>query len=64
VAFLIQAVGSFVSGAILLEPLMVKGNIIITMTNFANNVFQVRAGIVGEMITALGIVMLGSLRAQ
>jgi hypothetical protein len=61
VAFLIQAVGSFVSGAILLEPLMVEDNIIITMTNFANNVFQVRAGIVGEMITALGIVMLGSL---
>jgi len=61
VAFLIQAIGSFVSGAILLEPLMVPGNIIDTMINMSNNAFQVRVSIVGEMITAFGIVMLGSL---
>jgi len=61
VAFLIQAIGSFVSGAILLEPLMVQGNIIDTMINMSNNAFQVRVSIVGEMITAFGVVMLGSL---
>ena len=60
VAFLIQGIGSFISGAILLEPLIVQDNIIETMTNIAGNLFQVRANIVGEMITGFGIIMLGS----
>jgi len=60
-AFLLQAVGSLVSGLFLLEPLIVPGNIIAIMTNFSSNALQVRANIVGEMITAFGIVMLGSL---
>jgi len=61
VAFLIQAVASAVSGLLLLEPLIVPGNIVDSMTNIANNALQMRASIVVEMITAMGIVMLGSL---
>jgi hypothetical protein len=58
-AFLLQAVSSLVSGAILLKPLIVEGNIINTMTNISNNVLQLRANILGEMITAFGIIFLG-----
>jgi hypothetical protein len=60
-AFLLQAVASLVSGLILLQPLIVSGNITESMTNIANNALQMRASIVVEMITAIGIVMLGSL---
>ena len=61
-AFLLQAVASLVSG--LISPassLIVSDNIIETMTNIANNALQMRASIVLDMITAIGIVMLGSL---
>jgi hypothetical protein len=37
-AFLLQAVASAVAGLILLEPLIVPGNIAESMTNIANNV--------------------------
>ena len=60
--FLLQAVASLVSG--LISPassLIVSDNIIETMTNIANNALQMRASIVLDMITAIGIVMLGSL---
>ena len=60
-AFLLQAIGSLVSGAFLLEPLIVTGNIIDSMTNISNNVMQMRASVVVETITAIGIVMLGVL---
>ena len=60
-AFLLQAVASLVSGLILLQPLIVSGNIINSMTNISNNALQMRASIVGEMITAIGIVILGVL---
>ncbi|GAF85743.1 unnamed protein product, partial [marine sediment metagenome] len=60
-AFLLQAVASLVSGLILLQPLIVPGNIIDSMTNIANNALQMRASIVVEMITAIGIVILGVL---
>ncbi len=60
-AFLLQAVASLVSGLFLLEPLIVTGDISASMTNIAKNGLQMRASIVGEMITAIGIVMLGSL---
>jgi hypothetical protein len=61
IAFLLQAVASAVSGLVLLQPLIVSGNIVDSMTNIANNALQMRASIVVEMITAIGIVMLGSL---
>jgi hypothetical protein len=60
-AFLLQAVASLVSGLILLQPLIVPGNITESMTNIANNALQMRASIVVEMITAIGIVMIGVL---
>ena len=59
-AFLLQAVASLV-GYSLLDPLIVSGDIIASMTKISNNALQMRASIVGEMITAIGIVMLGSL---
>ena len=59
-AFLLQAVASTV-WTILLEPLIVSGNITESMTNIANNALQMRASIVVTMITAIGIVMLGAL---
>ncbi|MBI9046056.1 MAG: DUF4386 domain-containing protein [Anaerolineaceae bacterium] len=59
-AFLIQAIASGV-GFILLDPLIVPGNIVDSMVNIANNIFQLRASIVFQMITAMGIVMLGTL---
>lgn len=60
-AFLLQAVASAVSGLFLLQPLIVSGNIVETMTNISSNVFQMRLGILVEMITAIGIAMLGVL---
>ena len=60
-AFLLQAVASLVSGLFLLQPLIVPGNIIDSMTNISNNAMQIRASIVVEMITAIGIVILGVL---
>lgn len=60
-AFLLQAVASAVSGLVLLGPLLVPGNIIASMTNLASNVLQVRAGIMVEMITVIGLVTLSAL---
>jgi hypothetical protein len=60
-AFLLQAIASLVSGAVLLQPLIVPGNITDSMTNISNHALQMRASIVVEMITAIGIVMLGAL---
>ena len=60
-AFLLQAIASLVSGLILLQPLIISGNIINSMTNISNNALQMRASIVVEMITAIGIVILGVL---
>ncbi len=60
-AFLLQAVASAVVGLVLLEPLKVPGDIVATMTNFSNHVMQVRAGIVGEMITVTALVILSVL---
>lgn len=59
-AFLLQAVASAVS-LFLLQELIVSGNIIDTMTNISNNALQMRASIVFQTITAIGIVMLGAL---
>ncbi len=59
-AFLLQAIASLVA-TFLLTPLIVPGNITTSMTNIENNVLQMRASILGEMIAIIGIVMLGSL---
>lgn len=63
-AFLLQAVASALSG--LLAPvnmlaLSVPGNIADMMTTIANNAWRMQASLLAEMITAVGIIMLGSL---
>jgi len=59
-AFLLQAVTSLISGLILKQTLIVPGNISETMLKIANNTWLMRANILGEMITALGIIFLGA----
>lgn len=60
VAFLLQAITSLVSGAILLKPLLVPGNITESMTKIADNPLLLRASIFGDFITAMGIIFLGT----
>jgi hypothetical protein len=64
-AFLVQAIGSAVSG-LLLAPVDLLANsapddITATMAEIAANEWQLRASILGEMVTAGGIVALGVL---
>jgi hypothetical protein len=59
IAFLLQAVTSLGSGLILKLALTVPGNISETMINIAHNAWLMRANILGEMTTALGIIFLG-----
>lgn len=61
VAFLLQAITSLVSGLILKLALIVPGNISESMINIANKPWLMRANILGEMITALGIIFLGAI---
>jgi hypothetical protein len=60
-AFLLQAITSLTSGMILKLALVVPGNISESMINIANNAWLMRANILGEMITALGIIFLGAI---
>ena len=60
-AFLLQAVTALISGLILKLALTVPGNISETMINIANNAWLMRVNILGEIITALGIIFLGAI---
>jgi len=60
VAFLLQAITSLISGLILKAALIVPGNVTQSMTNIANHTWLMRANILGEMITAVGIIFLGA----
>jgi hypothetical protein len=60
-AFLLQAITSLTSGMILKLALVVPGNISESMIKIANNAWLMRANILGEMITALGIIFLGAI---
>jgi hypothetical protein len=60
VAFLLQAVTSLISGLILKQALTVPGNISETMIKIANNAWLMRATILGEITTAVGIIFLGA----
>jgi hypothetical protein len=60
IAFLLQVVTSLTSGMIMKAALVVPGNISETMINIANNPFLMRVNILGEMITAAGIIFLGA----
>jgi hypothetical protein len=59
-AFLLQAVTSLISGLILKQALTVPGNISETMIKIANNAWLMRATILGEITTAVGIIFLGA----
>lgn len=59
VAFLLQAVTSLISGAFLLNSLLVPDDITETMTNVADHASLLRASIFGDVITAMGIIFLG-----
>ena len=61
VAFLLQAITSLTSGLILKLALIVPGNTSASMINIANNAWLMRANILGEMFTALGIIFLGAI---
>jgi hypothetical protein len=58
-AFLLQAVTSLVSGLILSQVMIVPGNIVDSMTNIANDSLLMRASMLGDLITAAGIIFLG-----
>jgi hypothetical protein len=60
-AFLLQAVTSLISGLIMKLALTVPGNIIESMINIANNAWLMRVNILGEIITAAGIIFLGAI---
>jgi hypothetical protein len=61
IAFLLQAVTSLASGMILKLGLIVPGNIAQSMVNVANNPWLLRTNILGELITAGGIIFLGAM---
>jgi hypothetical protein len=60
-AFLLQAFASLIAGLMLPGTLNVSDNIVDTMTDLSNNVLRVRAGIVVEMLTVIGLVSLSAL---
>lgn len=61
VAFLLQFVTSFTSGVFLQLAWLVEGNISETMVNIANAPWLLRANILLDMLTALGIIFLGAM---
>ena len=60
-AFLLQAVASFVAGSMLPGVLSISDNIVVTMTDLANNALRVRVGILVELITVIALIILSSL---
>ncbi len=61
VAFLLQFVTSFSSGAFLRQVWFVPGNIDESMIKLANTAWLMRVNILVDMLTALGIIFLGSM---
>ena len=61
VAFFLQAFTSLTSGAFLFNPLVDKANISKTMLNIGNNPGFVYASIIGDILTALGIILLATI---
>jgi len=60
-AFLLQAITSLTSGALLLNPLVDADNVRNTMLRVGKHAGLVHASIVGDIITALGIIWLGTM---
>lgn len=61
VAFLLQFVTSLSSGTILRQALIVPGNISETMIKIARNPWLMRANMFVDMLSALGIIFLGTM---
>lgn len=61
VAFLLQFVTSFSSGVFLQPAWLVPGDISATMIKIANSAWLMRANILLDMLTALGIIFLGAM---
>lgn len=61
IAFILQFVTSFVSGAFLKSAWFVEGNIKETMLKIAANPALLRANILLDMLTALGVAFLGTI---
>ncbi len=59
IAFLIQCVTPLIASAVLFNPLISGNDIIQIIARVAANPMQMRAAILGEMISALGIIFLG-----
>ena len=60
IAFLLEVITNIINGMALRPTLITTGNIIESMTNIANNVWLMKAYILVDMITALGVVFLGA----
>lgn len=58
-AFLQQAITSIISGAVFYTPYVDEENITNTMANFASNYAHLQWSILLDIITALGIILLG-----
>lgn len=63
-AFLLQAIASAIVGLGIIEPLKVPGDIAATMSNFAEQVMQIRVAILVEMVTVTALVILSVLLYQ
>lgn len=61
VAFLLQFITSVTSGVLLQPALIVPGDISQTMITIANNVTLMKANILLDMFTALGVIFLGAI---
>lgn len=61
IAFLLQACASLISGALFLNPLVDPAHIRTTMLQLANNAGLVHANMIGDLITALGIIYLAAM---
>ncbi len=61
IAFLIQSIIPIFGGLRITNQLIVPGKIHESLINIANNVMQMRINIFSELISALGIIFLGSL---
>jgi hypothetical protein len=61
VAFLLQFVTSFGSGSLIKPAWLASGDITATLRNIAANPWLVRANILADMLTALGVIFLGAI---
>jgi len=61
IAFLLLAVASLTGGLILMLALVVPGNIRVSMLNIANHTWLMRANILAETISAVGVIFLGAI---